>query len=63
MCNDQPTLSDRDRELCLICTPSMEGGALGLRAVRAAKAGLSSNFDTHKLWEPSASVFTSVMHE
>lgn len=43
----QPTLSDRARELRLICTPSMEGGALGLRAVTAAKAGLSSNFDTH----------------
>lgn len=47
MCNDQSTLSDRARELPLICTPSMEGGALGLRAVRAAKAGLSSNVDTH----------------
>lgn len=47
MCNDQPTLSDRARELRLRCTLSMQGGALGLRAARAAKAGLSSNFDTH----------------
>lgn len=47
MCNDQPTLSDRAQELHLRCTPSIKGGALGLRAARAAKAGLSSTFDSH----------------